>query len=281
MAEGKVKWFSDRKGYGFITANDTSQDIFVHTTALSEGLVTLSEGDEVLAYVLRPEDQDGNLLLSLNMARQEQSWQRAQELANSSEVWEGEVIGYNKGGLVVPVDDIRGFVPASQVPGFPQGLSQEDRLQRLADMVGAELHVKVIEINRRKRRLILSAAAAQRLWRKQQRERLLSELREGEVRKGYVSSLCSFGAFVDLGVHRDGLVHISELADRFVKRPSEVVKVHQRVTVTVIGIDAQRNRISLSLRRSRRLPDRRQERAAAPSSGLSRSGRSRRARRRR
>ena len=157
--------------------------------------------------------------LSLNMARQEKAWLRAQKMAESGEIWEGEVIGYNKGGLVVPVEDIRGFVPASQVPGFPQGLGQEERLQRLADMVGQALQVKVIEINRRKRRLILSATTAVRQWRKQQRERLLEELREGEVRTGSVSSVCSFGAFVDLG-GADGLIHLSELSWRRVRHPA-------------------------------------------------------------
>jgi ribosomal protein S1 len=155
-----------------------------------EEVAKLSVGDEVLVYVLRPEDQDGNLLLSLNMARQEQAWRRAQKLAETGEVWESEVIGYNKGGLVVPLDEIRGFVPASQVPGFPRGLNQEERLKRLSEMVGEILQVKVIEINRRKRRLILSATTALRQWRRQERQRLLDELREGEVRQGRVSSIC-------------------------------------------------------------------------------------------
>ena len=213
-----------------------------------EERAALSEGDEVLVYVLRPEDQDGNLLLSLNMARQEQSWRRAKEMADSGEVWEGEVVGYNKGGLVVPLDDIRGFVPASQVPGFPQGLSQEERLQRLSEMVGQTLQVKVIEINRRKRRLILSATTALRQWRKQQRERLLNELREGEVRRGTVSSICSFGAFVDLG-GADGLIHLSELSWRRVRHPREVVKVGQEVDVYVLRLDHEKRRIGLSLKR--------------------------------
>jgi small subunit ribosomal protein S1 len=213
-----------------------------------EKLAELSEGDEVMVYVLRPEDQDGNLLLSLNLAREEKAWQRAQGLADSGEVWEGQVIGYNKGGLVIPLDEIRGFVPASQVPAFPHGLSQEERIRRLSDMVGETLMVKVIEINRRKRRLILSAKMAQRQWRKQQRERLLEELREGEVRKGIVSSLCPFGAFVDLG-GADGLVHLSELSWRRVRHPREVLHVGDKVEVYVLRLDEDRKRIGLSLKR--------------------------------
>jgi small subunit ribosomal protein S1 len=213
-----------------------------------EALARLSEGDEVMVYILRPEDQDGNLLVSLYQARQAQSWQRAAALAEEGETWEGEVTGYNKGGLVVPVDDVRGFVPASQLTGFPQGLSQEQRLQRLSEMVGKSLRVKVIEINRRNRRLILSATAAEREWRQKRREELLEELREGEVRTGTVSSLCSFGAFVDLG-GADGLVHLSELSWRRVRHPREAVRVGQEVDVYVMRLDHERKRIGLSLKR--------------------------------
>ncbi len=214
----------------------------------AEAIAALKVGDEVPVYVMRPEDQDGNLLVSLFLARQAQAWTRAQELADSGEVWEEQAVGYNKGGLVVPVDDIRGFVPASQVPGFPLGLSQEERLTRLSSFVGETLQVKVIEINRRKRRLILSATAAQRQWRQKQRERLLEELREGEVRKGVVSSLASFGAFVDLG-GADGLVHLSELSWRRIRHPREVVKVGDDVEVYVLRLDEDKNRIGLSLKR--------------------------------
>ncbi len=213
-----------------------------------EALQKLSVGDSVPVYVLRPEDQDGNLLVSLFLARQSAAWKRAQELADSGEVWEARVEGYNKGGLVVPIDDVRGFVPASQIPGFPMGMSPEERLGRLAKLVGENLHVKVIEINRRKRRLILSAQAGQKQWRQRQRERLLEELREGEVRKGVVSSLATFGAFVDLG-GADGLVHLSELSWRRVRHPKEVVKVGQEVEVFVLRLDEDRNRIALSLKR--------------------------------
>jgi small subunit ribosomal protein S1 len=214
----------------------------------AEAIAALKVGDELPVYIMRPEDQDGNLLVSLYLARQEQAWVHAQELADSGEVWEEEVIGFNKGGLVVPVNEIRGFVPASQVPGFPLGLSQEDRLTRLSSYVGETLQVKVIEINRRKRRLILSATAAQRQWRQRQRERLLEDLREGEVRKGVVSSLASFGAFVDLG-GADGLVHLSELSWRRIRHPREVVKVGEEVEVYVLRLDHDNNRIGLSLKR--------------------------------
>jgi small subunit ribosomal protein S1 len=213
-----------------------------------EAIAELSVGDELPVYILRPEDKDGNLLVSLFMARQEKAWNQAQQLAEKGEFVENDVVGYNKGGLVLPVGDIQGFIPASQIPGFPHGLSHDERLKRLSDMVGEKLLVKIIEINRRKRRLILSATAAQRQWRKRQRERLLEELREGEVRQGVVSSLCSFGAFVDLG-GADGLIHLSELSWRRVRHPREVVSVGDEVEVYVLRLDEDRKRIGLSLKR--------------------------------
>jgi small subunit ribosomal protein S1 len=115
-------------------------------------------------------------------------------------------------------------------------------------MVGQELLVKVIEINRRKRRLILSATEGEKQWRDRQRERLLSELREGEVRKGVVSSLCSFGVFVDIG-GADGLVHLSELSWRRVRHPREVIKVGDQVEVYILHLDRENKRIGLSLKR--------------------------------
>jgi small subunit ribosomal protein S1 len=213
-----------------------------------EAIEELSVGEDVKVYILRPEDKEGNLLVSLYMARQAEAWEHARELYDKGKVWETEIIGYNKGGVVVPLEEIRGFVPASQVPGFPMGIGRDERLERLSELVGEKLQVKVIEINQRKRRLILSATAAQKQWRRQQRERLLEELREGEVRRGVVSSLASFGAFVDLG-GADGLVHISELSWRRVRHPKEVVTVGQEVEVYVLRLDQERNRIGLSLKR--------------------------------
>jgi small subunit ribosomal protein S1 len=213
-----------------------------------EAVEALSVGQEIPVHILRPEDKEGNLLVSLFLARQAAAWEKAQGLFENGTAWEVEITGYNKGGVVVPLDEIRGFVPASQIPGFPMGLSQEDRLTRLSEYVGDKIQVKVIEINRRKRRLILSATAAQKQWRRRQREQLLEELREGEVRTGTVSSLCSFGAFVDLG-GADGLVHISELSWRRVRHPREVVSVGEEVEVYVLRLDHERNRIGLSIKR--------------------------------
>jgi len=214
----------------------------------SETVSRLSVGDHVDVLVLQTEELEGNLVVSIHQARQMKDWQRAAELSESGETMEVPVTGYNKGGLVVPVGELRGFVPASQVPGFPQGLSQEERLHRLSEMVGSSLRVKVTEIDRRNRRLILSAVAAEREWRQAQRERLMGELREGQVKRGRVSSLAAFGAFVDLG-GAEGLVHLTELSWQRVRHPREVLRVGDEVEVYVMSLDQENKRIGLSLKR--------------------------------
>lgn len=213
-----------------------------------EAMAQLTVGDEVTVYVMRPEDREGNLLVSINRARWEADWKRAEELLESEDIWEGEAKGYNKGGLLVPFGRLQGFVPMSHIVELPRSLSQEEKKEHLAGFVGEKLPLKVIEVNRHRRRLILSNRAAVRAWRRKQREHLLEELCEGDVVHGTVSSLCDFGAFVDLG-GADGLVHISELAWHRVKHPSEVLEEGWEVDVYVLRLDYERKRIGLSLKR--------------------------------
>jgi small subunit ribosomal protein S1 len=205
-------------------------------------------GDEVRVYIMHPETRDGDTIVSLNLARQAMDWENAQKLMESGEIFEGEVSGYNKGGLIVPFGRLQGFVPASQIVNLNGRVGGGSHLERLAQMVGQELPLKVIEVSRHRRRLIMSERAAQREWRAQQRERLFEDIQEGEVRQGVVSNLCDFGAFVDLG-GADGLVHISELAWNRVKHPREVLKIGQEVEVLVLKADRDRQRIALSLKR--------------------------------
>jgi len=214
----------------------------------SEAVARLAVGDHVDVLVLQTEELEGNLIVSIYQARQAKDWQHAAELVESGEILEVPVVGHNKGGLVVPVGELRGFVPASQIPGFPQGLNQDDRLRRLLEMVGETLRVKVTEADRRNRRLILSAVAAEREWRQAQRERLMGELREGQVKHGRVSSLAAFGAFVDLG-GAEGLVHLSELSWQRVRHPREVLRVGDEVDVYVMSLDEENKRIGLSMKR--------------------------------
>jgi len=205
-------------------------------------------GDEVPAFILKPENRDGNIPVSLYRARKEQDWLEAQQLLANGEIWEGEVTGYNRGGLAVSFGKLRGFLPASQIDRFRHRLEPEEKQKRLAALVGQRLPLKVIEVDRRRRRLIFSERAGRRAWRRKQRQRLLNELCEGDVVRGRVSSLRDFGAFVDLG-GADGLVHISELSWGRVRHPRELVRVGEKVDVYVLRLDRERNRIGLSLKR--------------------------------
>ena len=184
-----------------------------------EGLAKLHEGESVLVYVVSPEDRNGNVVLSLSRAQTEHDWREAQELFESGKIFEGAVAGFNKGGLIVRVGKVRGFVPASQIVSSPRRRGPAAKSSCLA-WSGQNLQLKVIEIDRSRNRLILSERAAMREWRKQHKEKLLAELQEGDVRTGEVISLCDFGAFVDLG-GADGLIHLSELSWRRVSHPSE------------------------------------------------------------
>ena len=213
-----------------------------------EALAEIEVGDKVPVYVLRPESADGDVIVSLNMARTMEDWRRAEKLFEDGEVFEGTIAGYNKGGLLVYFGQIRGFVPSSQLSGLSRRSSHEDRMGMLSKMEGQELLLKVIEVDRQRRRLIFSERAASREWREQRKEELLDELQEGDIRTGSVRNLCDFGAFVDLG-GADGLIHISELSWRRVKHAREVLKVGDEVEVYVLRVDRERKRIGLSLKR--------------------------------
>jgi len=214
-----------------------------------EATSQLEPGQEVVARIVRPRDRDGDLILSLYQARLEKDWVRAQELLESGQVWQDKVTGYNRGGVMVKFGHIRGFVPASQLWALDsRHLSADQRRAKLGAYVGQELPLKVIEVDRDRRRLILSERLARRQLRGQKMKRLLDELLKGQVVQGTVSHLVDFGAFVDLG-GADGLIHISELAWQRVRHPREVVQVGDEIDVYVLQLDRQRQRIGLSLKR--------------------------------
>jgi small subunit ribosomal protein S1 len=175
------------------------------------GEMALERGDHVSAVVIVPENSDGRPVISINRARAEIGWRDLQTKKDAEEVVTGEVVDYNKGGLIVSVDGVRGFVPLSQIVELRRGGSEEEVEEKLRSMRGQTLYLKVIEMNRRRNRLILSERAAAQERRSQQKDRLLSELQANEIRHGRVSSLTDFGAFVDLG-GADGLIHLSELS---------------------------------------------------------------------
>lgn len=212
----------------------------------------LNVGDTLLVFVVQPENPEGHPVVSLNRARQEKSWRRLQELHEANEVIEAEVTNYNKGGLLVNLDGVRGFVPASQVTEI-RGGDEASKQADMARLIGTKLSLKVIEINRHRNRLILSERQAVQERRDEMKEKLIAELTEGEVRKGRVSSICDFGAFVDIG-GADGLVHLSELSWSRVRHPSEILSIGQDADVYVLGINAQDKKIALSIKRTQPEP---------------------------
>ncbi len=205
-------------------------------------------GDEIPVMVLKTEDFEGNLVVSVSQARQIKDWTKAEEHMESGDVWEGTITESNRGGLIVPFGNLRGFVPASHVMDLPRGLDENERKEHMARLIGNKIAVKVIEVNRKRRRLVLSQREAQAGRRAVRKEALLDELKEGEVRRGIVSGLRDFGAFVDLG-GADGLIHISELAWHRVRHPRELLSVGDEVEVFVLRLDHDGKRIGLSLKR--------------------------------
>jgi small subunit ribosomal protein S1 len=211
-------------------------------------LSELKVGDAVTTYVVNPQDRNGNVVLALTRTQASRDWAEAEDLNAKQDVFEGVVAGYNKGGLIVKVGKIRGFVPASQLVSLGRVEEGADPNKRLAALVGQKLHLKVIELDREQNRLILSERAAQRQWRKLQKEKMLSELQEGDVREGEVISIADFGAFIDMG-GADGLVHLSEISWKPITHPSEALKVGQKVKVQVLKVDPDHKRVGLSIKR--------------------------------
>jgi small subunit ribosomal protein S1 len=209
---------------------------------------SIKVGDTIQVYVQDPENREGDLILSLTMVQVARDWEEAARLQSEGGMIQGKVIGYNKGGLLVQFNRIRGFVPASQVAQLHGRTAAEERQQALQRMVGQTIPLKVIEVDRERNRLVLSERLATQEWRKSQKHRLLTELQPGDVLTGRVNQLTNFGAFIDLG-GADGLAHISELSWQRVNHPREVLSPGQEVKVMVVEVDAERERIGLSLRR--------------------------------
>ena len=201
-------------------------------------------GEEVDALVLTKEDQDGRLILSKKRARFEKAWRRIEAAAESGEPVEGAVIEVVKGGLIIDLG-VRGFLPASLV--------DIRRVPNLDEYMGQTIECKVIELNRSRNNVVLSRRAVLEEQRKEDRERILDRLQPGQVVEGTISNIVDFGAFVDLdGI--DGLIHISELSWSHVNHPSEILNIGDEVSVKVLDIDRDRQRISLGLKQTQEDP---------------------------
>ena len=201
-------------------------------------------GDEIEALVMTKEDKEGRLLLSKKRAMYERAWGKIEEVKNADGVVEGQVIEVVKGGLIVDIG-LRGFLPASLV--------EMRRVRDLQPYIGRTLEAKIIELDKNRNNVVLSRRAFLEQTQSAVRTDFLNQLAKGQIRKGVVSSIVNFGAFVDLG-GVDGLVHVSELSWKHIDHPSEVVEVGQEVTVEVLDVDMDRERVSLSLKATQEDP---------------------------
>jgi len=243
-------------------ASVSPTQVLVSIGAKSEGVVSsrdleqltdeerdaLEVGQEIYVYVISPEDANGNVVLSLKRAQEQLSWDAVEKSLEDNEVIDSKIIGFNKGGLIAGVEGLRGFVPSSQVSAARRLQSTGDTPeQRWQKMVGEPISVRVIEVDRERRRLILSEKAASNESRQSIKERVLEELVEGETYTGRVTSIANFGAFININ-GADGLVHLSEISWDHIEHPREALEVGQEVDVKVINIDQEKKRIGLSIR---------------------------------
>ncbi len=241
-----------------------SNEILIDIGAKSEGVINSNEvsmlgpddldylavGNEVTIYIVNPEDGNGNIILSYLKAKEEKDWVKAVELMESQEVCECSVVGFNRGGVLVDVGQVRGFVPNSQLRR-DRRIRRDDQSEAqraMQSMIGETIRAKIIEVSRERNRLILSETAASKEIREAQKAELMSDLSVGDIFDGRIVNLANFGAFVDIG-GIEGLVHLSEISWKRVSKPSDVMQVGDQVKVSVIKIDNERQRIALSIKR--------------------------------
>ena len=236
------------KEEGFVPPNEMR-------TLSAEESDRLVEGDTLITFVLRAESADGPIL-SVDRARGEEGWREIQKHMEADEPVEGQIIGFNRGGCILEVENVQGFVPMSQLMTISRDRFQVDdsageegggELSN-SDLIGNTLTVKVLEVNRSRNRAIFSERAAMQEQRDEQKAELIEKLEEGEIRKGKVTGLSNFGAFVDLG-GADGLIHISEMSWSMVRSPEDIVSIGQEIDVYILKIDRESMKIALSLRR--------------------------------
>lgn len=237
--------------------------IMVSIGAKSEGIIngqefdlippdvfaSLETGQEISVFVVTPEDQNGNLILSYVRAIEAETWKDAEEIMKNKSTFTGKVVGFNRGGLIVAFRELQGFVPSSLLSyGRRSEMGGETNDQRFGEMIGSEITLQIIEVDQERRRLIFSEKAAVHETRDSIRDKVIEKLEVGDVRKGRITSLADFGAFVNIN-GADGLVHVSEISWDKIRHPGDVLKVGDEVEVKVISIDGEKRHIGLSIRR--------------------------------
>ena len=226
---------------GVVPQSDLSRLDSTYVKSLKVGMTV----DVVVAK--QPED-DGVFVLSMADALQQRDWLTAQQMLESGEISTHKVLSYNKGGITVEYNHLRGFVPASHIIDMPRNLSEDQRREEFEARIGQEMRLKVIEVDPKRRRLVMSQMLAEREYRNAIKEDLFKRLSVGDVVSGTVRSMRPFGAFVDIG-GVDGLLHVSEIGFGNINHPREAIQVGQEIEVQVIRIDSDSQRVALSRKR--------------------------------
>jgi small subunit ribosomal protein S1 len=257
--EGTIKNFNDGDLVSGIVVQIDREEVLLDIGYKTEGVIPSRElsirhdvdpselvkvGDRVEALVLQKEDKEGRLILSKKRAQYEQAWGDVEGKKERDEVVTGTVIEVVKGGLIVDIG-LRGFLPASLV--------EMRRVRDLTPYIGQQVECRIIELDKNRNNVVLSRRACLEQSQSASRTTFLNQLQKGQVRSGVISSIVNFGAFVDLG-GVDGLVHVSELSWKHIDHPSEVVEVGDEVTVEVLEVDFERERVSLSLKATQEDP---------------------------
>jgi small subunit ribosomal protein S1 len=212
-----------------------------------DGAARLKAGDTVKVMVLQPSSAEGHAIVSLDRARGEEGWDTLAARHEAGEIFDAQVTGHNRGGILVNVDGVNAFVPLSQIDSVRR--DDPDAANQLANLVGRSIRLKVIELNRKRNRVILSERAAMAEVRKEQKDKVLDELQEGQIQTGKISSITDFGVFVDLG-GADGLAHMTELTWERGKKAKDLYNVGDEVQAYILKIDRETKKISLSLKRA-------------------------------
>lgn len=237
-----------------------NNDILVDIGAKSEGIIpaaeletldnktkaALAEGEDVDVYIVNPEDNEGNIIVSYVKAAEDADWKVASQLFESGDTTQCRIVGHNRGGLILQFATLRGFMPKSQI-GADRQINRSPSPEQLRALVGDMATVKVIEADRGQGRLVFSERAANEQRRNERRSALMGSIEVGDVLTGRVVNLTDFGAFVDLGGVA-GLVHLSELSWRHIAKPADMLKPGQTVKVAVLAVDQKRGRITLSMK---------------------------------
>jgi small subunit ribosomal protein S1 len=225
--------------------------VVVNAGLKSEGFVPISQfknlqgelevevGDEVQVALDTVEDGFGETRLSRDKAKRSLVWDKLEGVFEGEETIEGKISGKVKGGFTVDIEDIRAFLPGSLVDVRP--------VRDPAYLEGKDLEFKIIKLDRKRNNIVVSRRAVVESEFSAEREALLERLEEGVIVKGVVKNLTDYGAFIDLG-GIDGLLHITDMAWKRVRHPSEVVNVADELDVRVLRFDRERNRVSLGLK---------------------------------